>query len=71
MLSKEQTQTKTIILKALIAPRRGNITVSLKLPGDATLGGLHVACLRAVSDQAPEYSGKPISSLQYDVRANA
>jgi len=71
MLNEAKTQTKTIILKALIAARRGDITVSLKLPGDTTLGGLHVACLRAVSDQAPEYSGKPISNLQYDVRANA
>lgn len=71
MLSKAETQTKTIILKALIAARRSDdITLSLELPGDTTLGSLHVACLRAINTQAPEHSGKPIASLQYDVEAN-
>jgi len=70
MLNEAQTQTKSIILKALIAARHGDITLSLKVPCETTLGGLHIACLRAINAQAPEHSGKPIVSLKYEVGAN-
>ena len=64
-------ETRPIILTALIAAPNAHVSVKLELPGSTTQGNLHMACIQALRNQAPEHSSSPISALKYDVRANA
>lgn len=63
---------RTVIVSVMVAGRiRSNIPVVLDVPAATTMQNLHCACIRALSNQVLEHAGRPITRIEYDVRANA
>lgn len=61
---------KHVNLSVTIAGRKEERVIPVTLSGNIALVGIQAATMRAINEQHPDETGRPIVSIKYNVREN-